>query len=65
MKDRIIEIYPVNIEAKNEDGEVIFSKDYFVKEESNNYLIWYISGAILLIIIIAIFIWRMVCQRKK
>ena len=54
----------VTIEAKNEDGKVIFSKDYFVKEKSNNYLIWYIAGAILLIVI-SIITWRIICQRKK
>ena len=56
----------VTIEAKDENGEVIYSKDYYVKENvKNSFPVWIIISVIAILIIIFVFIWRKKCLRKK
>ena len=58
----------VTIEAKDENGQVVYSKDYYVKEEEKcEFPIWIIISVVvfIIIVIVILFVWRKKCQRKK
>ena len=58
----------VTVQAKDKDGNVVYSKDYYVKGKNvnkNNNIVYYVLVIGIVIILFGLFIWRKKWKRKR